>query len=70
MKKSISRTRGNAYRKIDQCHFMVHPRYSEVPRTSFLEVRKLTLSDSHDEAIIAANVDVAAILDEIAHEEF
>ena len=43
--EDISRTKENAYNKIDQERFMRRPRHEEVPFTSFLSVRDMILSE-------------------------
>ena len=70
MSKTLLGIGDNVYHKIDQCHFMIHPRYSDVPHTSFLEARKLALSDSKADAAEGTNVDIEMILKEIAAETF
>jgi len=68
--KSISRIKGNAYDKIDQALFMRYPRYEDV-RTTFLDVRDLTLARCEDKAIVVhATDDVSKILDDIMKEDF
>lgn len=43
---NISRTSGNVYNKIDKDSWLMYPKLEDVPRTSFIEVSKLALSDS------------------------
>lgn len=43
MGRDISRTARMTYEKYDKDSWMVTPRYSEVPSTSFLDVRKLSV---------------------------
>lgn len=46
MNINISRTSKNIYNKIDKNNWLLYPKLKDVPRTSFIEVSKLALSDN------------------------
>lgn len=63
MGRDISRTARLTYEKFDKDSWMVTPKFSDVPSTSFLDVRKLsTLNNKSKDS--CDDIDIASVLKE------
>lgn len=57
-----SRAEGMTYEKFDNDNWMITPNFSEVPSTSFLDVRKLSTLDEILEKDDVEEIDIMAVM--------